>query len=255
MTLLRADRVRETSVTPGTGTFSLRGAVSGYLTCVAGIGTTKRMKYCAIARDGSGWEAGIGTVTSGSPDTLSRDIFLDSSTGSAVSFNGSVLDIICTEVAGHSTAVVGPGWLTITKPADQNVTNSVTLTNDTDLLFPLLVNVNYRWRLFVAFDTTAAGDIKFDWNGPASPTSVRTLWWGLAAGAAAFGAVIGDAAFAQAHILTGTGTVAGFVKAEGIIKNGANAGTANFRFAQNTQTADAGVTVLKGSWLEFEVMD
>ena len=48
MALVVNDRVKETSTTTGTGTFSLAGAVTGFETFVAGIGTTNTAYYAII---------------------------------------------------------------------------------------------------------------------------------------------------------------------------------------------------------------
>ena len=91
-----ADRVRETSTTTGTGTLSLGGAASGYQTFVAGIGSGNNTYYCIT--DGTAWEIGIGTVTSGTPSTLSRDTVLTSSAGGTTKVNwaAGTRDVFCT---------------------------------------------------------------------------------------------------------------------------------------------------------------
>ena len=81
MPLRLIDRVKETSTTTGTGTYSLAGAATGFQTFVAGVGTENTCYY--VAEDGTNWEVGVGTVTDASPDTLSRDAILASSNGGA----------------------------------------------------------------------------------------------------------------------------------------------------------------------------
>lgn len=76
-----ADRIKETSTTTGTGTYSLAGAPSGYRSFVAGIGTGNPCFY--VATMGPDWEVGIGTVTDAVTDTLSRTIILASSNANA----------------------------------------------------------------------------------------------------------------------------------------------------------------------------
>lgn len=86
MALVLADRVKETASTTGTGTWSLAGAVADFQSFVTGIGTGN-ITYYSAADGTSGWEVGIGTVTSGSPNTLSRTTVLASSAaGAKVSF-------------------------------------------------------------------------------------------------------------------------------------------------------------------------
>ena len=95
MSVIYADRVKETTTTTGTGTFSLGGAVAGFQTFVAGAGSGQRCKYMAKDRSSNDWEVGLGTVTSGAPDTLSRDLVLSSSNGGAlVSFAAGTKDVM-----------------------------------------------------------------------------------------------------------------------------------------------------------------
>lgn len=76
-----ANRVFETSTSTGTGSFNLAGSTTGFQTFVAGIGDGNTCNYF-ISND-TDWEAGIGTITAGSPDVLSRDTVLESSNADA----------------------------------------------------------------------------------------------------------------------------------------------------------------------------
>ena len=79
MAFVLNDRVKQTSTTTGTGTFSLTGTEVGFETFVTGIGDTNSTFY-AIALDGTAqFEVGIGTVTDAATDTLSRDTVISSS--------------------------------------------------------------------------------------------------------------------------------------------------------------------------------
>jgi len=96
MALVVNDRVKETSTTTGTGTFSLAGASLGFETFVAGIGNTNTTYYTIVNEDGA-FEVGIGTVTDATPDTLSRDTILSSSNSdNAVNFAAGTKDVFCT---------------------------------------------------------------------------------------------------------------------------------------------------------------
>ena len=86
MPLVLANRVQETSTTTGTGTLTLDGAVLGYQTFAAGIGSGNTCYYAITSSTGA-WEVGIGTVGTG---TLARTTLLSSSTGSLVSFTGTL---------------------------------------------------------------------------------------------------------------------------------------------------------------------
>jgi hypothetical protein len=97
MSLVLADRVRETTQTTGTGTLTLDGAVQGFqpFSVIGNNNTT----YYTINR-GSEWEVGIGTYYGG---TLSRDTVLDSSNAkSKVNFSAGSKDVFVTYPAEKS---------------------------------------------------------------------------------------------------------------------------------------------------------
>lgn len=82
MTLTYIDRVKETTTTTGTGTYTLAGAVTGFQAfSTIGNGNTC---YYAVS-DGTSWEVGLGTYTL-SGTTLARTTLLASSTGSAINW-------------------------------------------------------------------------------------------------------------------------------------------------------------------------
>lgn len=86
MSLVFADRVRETTATTGTGTVTLAGAVAGYQSFSV-VGNGNKCFY--RLESGDNWEIGIGTYTA-SGTTLSRDIILSSTnSGSAITLAGT----------------------------------------------------------------------------------------------------------------------------------------------------------------------
>jgi hypothetical protein len=119
--LTYADRVFERSTTTGTGTYSLAGAEPGMISVVTGIGTGKSSTFCAT--DGINWETFIGTVTAGSPDTLTRDTILKSSnSNNAVNWAAGTrfIFLISATVKGNLPDVqvfTNTGANTWTKPA------------------------------------------------------------------------------------------------------------------------------------------
>jgi hypothetical protein len=97
MAFILHDRVKESTTTTGTGTLDLDGAIGGFKTFVAGIGTTNRTYYAIVGRTTTEFEIGLGTVTDASTDTLSRDNVISSSNGDAkVSFSAGTKDVFCT---------------------------------------------------------------------------------------------------------------------------------------------------------------
>jgi hypothetical protein len=95
MSLILANRVRETTTITGTGAITLAGAVVGYQPFSI-IGNGNITYYCIADQSGANWETGIGTYSS-SGNTLARTTVLSSSNaGSLVSFTGGTQDVFLT---------------------------------------------------------------------------------------------------------------------------------------------------------------
>jgi hypothetical protein len=94
--LVLADRVKETSTTTGTGTYTLAGAVSGFES-FGSIGNGNTTYYACTL--GSDFEVGIGTYTS-SGTTLARTTILQSSNSdNAVDWGAGTKTLFCTQPA------------------------------------------------------------------------------------------------------------------------------------------------------------
>ena len=93
MALVVNDRVKETSTTTGTGTFTLAGAVTGFETFSTAIGNINTTYYSIVNENGE-FEVGLGTVGAG---TLARTTIISSSNSdSAVNFSAGTKDVFCT---------------------------------------------------------------------------------------------------------------------------------------------------------------
>lgn len=100
------DRVKESSATTGTGTFTLGGAVSGFETFSAGIGGSNTTYYCIFETGTNNFEVGFGTLNSGA-STLARTYVISSSNSDAkVSFAGAT-EVFCT-VPGAKIGLPNP---------------------------------------------------------------------------------------------------------------------------------------------------
>ena len=100
MALVVKDRVRETSTTSGTGTFTLTGAVLGFQTFSNAIGNGNTTYYAITESGTANFEVGLGTVGAG---TLARNTVLESSNaGSLVNFCTAAKDVFCTYPAEES---------------------------------------------------------------------------------------------------------------------------------------------------------
>ena len=127
MALVINDRVKETSTTTGTGTLNLAGAETGYESFVSGVGTGNTTYYAIELNSAGEWEVGIGTVTSGSPDTLSRDTIISSSNADAlVTFSAGTKNVFCTLPAKKTISPVMDATTFV-------VTHASTITEDQTL--------------------------------------------------------------------------------------------------------------------------
>jgi hypothetical protein len=101
MALVLKDRVKETSTTTGTGTFTLAGASTGFQ-AFSVIGNGNTTYYTIALQGGSEFEVGIGTYTL-SGTTLSRTTVLASSnSGNLVNFSAGTKDVFCDYPAGKT---------------------------------------------------------------------------------------------------------------------------------------------------------
>jgi hypothetical protein len=144
----------------------------------------------------------------------------------------------------------GGGWNTLAQKLDQSVINSTTVVNSTNLQFFMQANTNYRVRGVIFFDSTAAGNFKYDFFGPAAPTLVRAERSDCIGGGTPAERAL-DVVIPGSTSLTGGGTTGGFIRFEMIFQNAANAAVFSFQFAQNTATADTGAILRAGSWMEY----
>lgn len=171
MAFVTADRVKETSTTTGTGTYSLDGAVAGFRTFVAGIGTTNLCHY--VAEDGTNWEVGIGTVTDATPDTLARTLILASSNaGSAVNWGAGTKNIFCGAVAADRNPRTR-------KLASDHAISATTATEVTGIE---LVNVQpgtytFKYSLIVQSATTTVSPMYgVNFTGTAATRKMNLRW-------------------------------------------------------------------------------
>lgn len=117
MALVVNDRVKETSTTTGTGTFTLDGAVTGFETFSSAIGNTNTTYYAIEIPNTTEFEVGLGTVSAGQ---LARTTVISSSNSDAlVDFSAGTKNVFCTLPA--SKAVIEDASNNVTLPADLTV--------------------------------------------------------------------------------------------------------------------------------------
>ena len=130
MALLVSDRIKETTTTTGTGTYTLAGAVTGFETFTANLSNSDTTYYCCT--DNSDFEVGLGTFTS-SGTTLARTTILASSnSNSAVDWSSGTRTIFCTLPAAKAVILDASGNATLS--GDLTVGDDLTLGSDSAVL-------------------------------------------------------------------------------------------------------------------------
>jgi hypothetical protein len=136
MALVVNDRVKETSTTTGTGTFTLAGAVTGFETFSSAIGNTNTTYYAIVNTTNSEFEVGLGTVGAG---TLARTTIISSSNSdSAVDFAAGTKNVFCTLPASKSVILDSSGNIVANNGSNLTALNATQLTSGTvpDARFP-----------------------------------------------------------------------------------------------------------------------
>jgi len=146
------DRVKETTTTTGTGTYTLAGAVSGFETFTANLDNSDTTYY--VCTDNTDFEVGLGTFTS-SGTTLSRDTILASSnSNNEVNWSSGTRSIFMTypaakavfkdasnningtfvgNITGNVTGNTSGTAATVTGAAQTNITSIGTLASNLNL--------------------------------------------------------------------------------------------------------------------------
>jgi hypothetical protein len=138
---------------------------------------------------------------------------------------------------------------TITKTADQTVTNNATFQNDSTLLLALAANSSYNIDAVINFSSTsAAADFKYTFTVPAGSTVAIST---TADTSATVSTVCNITASGQTCTLASTAGYRGNIRLSGYIRTAGTAGNLQFQFAQNTSTAGQSVTVYQGSSMSY----
>ena len=109
MALVIKDRVKETTTTTGTGTYTLAGAVSGFETFASGIGNSNTTYYAIHNQGTSEWEVGYGTLDGTSANLTRTTPISSSNSDSAVDFGAGTKDVFCTMPASKTVYLDNSG--------------------------------------------------------------------------------------------------------------------------------------------------
>ena len=161
----------------------------------------------------------------------------------------------------------GTQWIIVPGPGDyvpanmaftlvpkENVQSqdTIVLTNDDRLFFPVEANKAYAWRGTVIISTVASSDFQFSFNGPASPVGVRYSYQaqGIPGGTNPYiGMVSAFNGVSPGHQLLSATATFYLLSFDGVLFNGPNAGVVNFMWA--SVTAGTLISVQFGSYLEY----
>lgn len=144
MAFVLADRVKETTVTTGTGTLTLAGAATGFRSFSSGIGANNTTYYTIASSTSAEWEVGLGTVGAGGTTLARTTILASSNAGSAVNLSAGTKDVFVTYPAGKSVNL--------------DPTDVVVLTNDA---LTGIKTASFNSQTTIA---TTTGAITVDWT-------------------------------------------------------------------------------------------
>lgn len=165
MTLIIADRVKETTTTTGTGTYTLAGAATGYRAFSSVCANADTAYYCC--EDGTNWEIALGTWATGG--TLARTTILASSNANAaVNWTAGTRNIFLTHPATLLEALSAGTFSTLTATTGTITTLNSTTASMVTANATTVDTTNLEVTNLKAKDGTAAGSI-------ADATGVVTL--------------------------------------------------------------------------------
>lgn len=145
---------------------------------------------------------------------------------------------------------------TIRKTADETVTSDITLQNDDVLLFPVVANATYSFRLFLRYSAATTGDLRFGFTLPAGAVGEKSS---AHAPLTATSCVNTSTTTATNDItqtdpnVGGAGTGAGNICSlvvDGTVITAGTAGNVTLRWAQVASDVTA-TTVHANSWLTY----
>jgi hypothetical protein len=115
MAFVLADRVKESTTSPGTGTATLLGAATGYQSFSSGIGANNTTYYViADQNNGANWEVGYGTIGAGGTTLARTTVLASSNSGSLVNFSSGTQDVWCDYTAKKAVIQDSNGNVAVT---------------------------------------------------------------------------------------------------------------------------------------------
>ena len=135
------DRVQETTITTGTGTVLLAGAVTGFQS-FAVIGNANTTYYTIADQAGSNWEVGIGTYYLANTSLARTTILASSNSNAAVTFGTGIKNVFVTYPAEKAIYSDDNNVTTITNIASANAVITGGTINNTSFNNVSVVSAN-----------------------------------------------------------------------------------------------------------------
>lgn len=137
--------------------------------------------------------------------------------------------------------------ITARKATNETIISNATLQNDDELFVAVEASCTYHMELRLSYTSGATPDLKI---GFTYPTSTTIRWSGVDSDAAGSVRITGNLTETSVPVICGSG---GDLQASytGMVVVGANAGTLQLQWAQNTLTA-SNSTVYAGSFLTIK---
>jgi hypothetical protein len=140
MALIRADRIKESSTSTGTGAFTLAGADSTYRTFASVCAVADTVYYAIAHRTSNEWEVGLGTYSA--TNTLTRTtVHSSSNANAAVTFSAGTKDVLLaltkTQLETYASLAGTETLTNKTINASNNTITNVSLTSGVTGTLPL----------------------------------------------------------------------------------------------------------------------
>lgn len=177
MSFVLGDRAVQTSTTTGTGTFNLDAPATGLRSFVTEVGSGNTTAFLIVDALGN-WEINTGTVTSGSPDTITRTNppIKSSNANALVNFPAGSKTVACVPVAS-----LFPYFAAVPSYADnqvmQRVSGAWAVRTPQQLLYTLGINFTFKDIAVGATVNLASSDdigVNITGAGPVTITSFGT---------------------------------------------------------------------------------
>lgn len=163
-------RVKMQSSTTGLSSFDLASSGSLYRQLRDELASGDRVRYYAVSA--SDFEEGWGVLTYGTPDTLSRDTIIRSSTGSKINWPAGTRDIFIDPLPGNAPVISQSGAYTVTA---QDLGAMIRFTGSSGATFSVGTAASMGDGFSFEIWNSGTADVTFDPSGAETVNGATTL--------------------------------------------------------------------------------